>query len=187
MTDETFGQIIALLSETYGMQWSEEKVRIWRMLIGSLPDDAARNATVILCQSSSYPPKPADLFRIIRGDPKDAETLLAEEAEMACCHLEQHLVDYRVCDLGPILNAVVRTMNGPDAVVAQMIRDEWKFTRPRVKQLYSAFRRRGVPDELQHPALPMAVVERGDLPSPVILAQFMPPKELPALSDRVDA
>ena len=187
MTGETFSQIMALFAETYGIEWSDERLKVWRMLLAELPDDVARAAAVRLCQSSPFPPKPSDLFRIVRGDPKEVESILAEEAELACCHLEQHLVDYRACDLGPVLNAVVRQMNGPDAVVAQMITEDWKFCRPRVKQLYTAFRRRGVPDDFAQPALPIAVVERGVLDSPVVVARFEPTPQQPAFPDAVSA
>lgn len=184
MTEDTFAGIMALISETYALEFSEQRERVWWELLRDLEDVPARAAVVTLCKTSPFPPKPADLFRIVRGDPKDAEVLLAEEADLACRHLEANLVDYRVCDLGPILNAVVRAMNGPDAVVAQMIRDDWKFTRPQVTRLYSAFRRRGAPADLSQPALPIAVVERGALETPVVVARFEPTTELPALPER---
>ena len=183
MTDTTFQQIMALLIETYAVEFSDERLRVWRMLLDPLPDGAAREAVVTLCRTSPYPPKPADLFRIVHGSPADAEHRLDEEAELAVVHLEQHICDYRMCDFGPELNAVMRAMNGIDAIVAMMDTGGWRFERTRARTLYRAYRRRQLSAEEGAPVIPLALaanlaavplsvyMERG-IPLPIVRAPF---------------
>lgn len=157
MTDETFGQIIAVFSETYAMEFSAERLKTWRMLLDPLDDEAARTAAVTLCRSSPYPPKPADLFRLVHGTPEDAERLLDEEAEIAAAAVEQHLSDSAENRFGLALNASLRAMGGVDVVAALMQRPDWRFERVRLKTLYKAFVRRGASAAEGAPLIPQAV------------------------------
>lgn len=147
MTDEAFAEIITILEAAYGVEFSAERRRAWRLLIGDLPDDAAREATLRLCRTSPYPPKPADLVAAVFGTPKDAEAMLEEEAEAAIRHLETHLRDDRPVDLGAVLNRLVREFGGPDAIVAQIRDGSWRFRRAEAVRAYRALRRQGVPYE----------------------------------------
>lgn len=183
MTDATFAEILALLTRAYGVTFDPETKRVWRLLLDPLADESVRAAAVTLCRSSPYPPKPADLFRLVRGSPDDAERRLDEEAELAVVHLERHVCDHRLVDLGPLLNAVVRAMGGLDAVVSRMIEDGWKYERGRAKTLYRAFSRRGVTGDegaVLMPAamaeslarVPLSVYQERGLPLPLVRVLF---------------
>jgi hypothetical protein len=201
MTDECFGAVIALIEAAYGLEFSPERKRAWFLLLGDLADDEAQRAVIRLCRTSSYPPKPADIIRAARGGPADPDVALEDEAELAISHLERHIRDDVAVDLGPALNAVVRDLGGPDAVVAMMTVGEWRYRRPDAKRLYRAHRRRGISPGDAAPMLPVAAAEAWNAryrtwpahvlyaadgterfpEPPAVRAVFTPPAEIPGL------
>jgi len=183
MTDQTFAEIITLLETVHGRSFSDVQLRAWRLLIGHLPDREARDATVRLCRISSYPPRPADVVRLVEGDPRDTEQLLEEEAAAALVWFEEQFADFQIVDYGPVVNSVVRAIGGPDAIGALMVKDEWKFRRDEFRRLYKTYRRRG---EGADPPVPANVAASGfALPAPR-LALFAAPSipGLPAAPQR---
>lgn len=193
MTQDGLSQIVSVIAEEYGAQarFTADRLRIWAEALKDVSDEQGRGAVIRLIQTSPYPPKASDIRRMVFGDPGDIERRLDEEAELAIAHLEQHVCDYRMVDLGPVLNATVRAMNGLDAVIAMMDTDGWKFERARARILYRAFRRRGVRGEEGSVLMPLAITEhlahvplsvyqeRG-IPLPIIRAPFGE-KPMPAL------
>lgn len=191
MTDEVCAEILALFSRAYGTTYDRETKRTWRLLLDPLPDEQARDAAVRLCRTSPYPPKPADLFRLVQGTESDAERRLDEEAEVRISWMEQNICDYQMFHGGPVLNAVIRAMNGINAIVAMMDTGGWKFERARARTLYRAFRRRPPSAEEGAPVTPLALaanlaavplsvyMERG-VSVPMIRAPFAD-ESLPAL------
>lgn len=160
MTRETFAEIVSILEATHRMGFSEEERDVWWALIRGLPDDAAKAATLEVCRRSPYPPKPAHIVNAVLGELPDAHDLLDEDAELAIRHMEAHLSDWQLVDLGPELNATVRIMGGPDAVMAQMMRPEdWVFRRQEARRIYKAYRRRLVGEEEGRPAYPRSLME----------------------------
>jgi hypothetical protein len=159
MTEECLGAAISLIEQVYGLEFGPERKRAWFLLLADLTDDEVQRAVIRVCRTSQYPPKPADIIRAARGSPTDIEALLEEEAELAIRHLEQHVSDHRVVDLGPVLNAVVRAMGGPDAVCMAMVSGQWQYRRAEAARLYRALRRRGVSVEEALPVWPLAVSE----------------------------
>jgi hypothetical protein len=159
VTEECLGAVISLIEQVYGLQFGPERKRAWFLLLADLTDDEAQRAVIRVCRTSPHPPKPADIIRAARGSPKDTEVLLDEEAELAIRHLEQHVSDHRVVDLGPVLNAVVRAMGGPDAVCMALASGNWKYRRAEAARIYRALRRQGVSAEEAQPVWPLAVAE----------------------------
>lgn len=159
MTAEVFGQMLAIISAAYGVEFSEPRRKVWWELLKDLPDREARSATVRMCRTSPYPPKPADLVRAVMGTPEERERGLEEEAELAIAHLEANLCDHRIVNLGPTLNAVVRSMGGVDAVMARITSAEWKYDRKRAALLYRAYLRRGVGEGDAAALIPAAMAE----------------------------
>lgn len=182
MTRETFAEIVTILEATHRMGLSQQEREVWWLLIRELPDDAAKAATLHVCRTSPYPPKPAHLVNAVRGEPANGKQLLEEEASMAIRHLEAHLSDYEAVNLGPILNAVVRQMGGPDVIVAEVASGDWKFRREEARRIYKALRRRGVPRELAVPEWPMAPHRiEGPEDVPELQQRVFLPREVPAL------
>lgn len=177
MTAETFGEVMSVLETACGRSFGEKEQAAWWWLIGDLPDDAAREATLRLCRRSPYPPKPADIVNAVLGDPRSAETLLAEEAELALAHFEEHFTDCLWQDFGVFINAVLSDMGGPDVVGMRMVKDEWKYDRERFITLYKAHRRRGAAWKL--PALPHNVAQALDPAAP--LPVLFEPGSIPGL------
>ncbi len=159
MTAEVFGQMLGIIAAAYGVEFSEARRKVWWELLKDLPDREARAATVRMCRTSPYPPKPADLVRAVSGTPEERERGLEEEAELALAHLEAHLCGHRIVNLGPTLNAVVRAMGGVDAVMARITSDEWKYDRKRAAMLYRAYLRRGVGEGDAAALIPAAMAE----------------------------
>lgn len=167
MTDETFAGIMTLFETAYRLSFSDVELRTWRQLIGDLPDRAAQDAAVRLCRTSPYPPKPADIVRLVEGDPRDGEQLLDEESERALACFCEQFSDCAIVDYGPVINSVVRALGGPDAIGALMARDEWKYRREEFRRLYKTLRRRA---EGATPPVPFNVAESAQqgfaLPAP---------------------
>jgi hypothetical protein len=98
----------------------------------------------------------------------DRDETLQLEAEAAIRHLEANLTDNDPVDLGRELNAVVRQMGGPDAIVAQVASGDWRFRRAEAQRLYAALRRRGVPAHVptapEWPEKPRRIEGPADIP-----------------------
>jgi len=188
MTEDTFAQIVTILEESYGVEFSEQRRRVWWQLLHGMTDDEAKRATLHVCRTSVYPPKPADLLTVFRGQGHDH---IEEMAALAEAHLQENICDYRINDFGPLLNAVVRDMGGVDGVLSLMDNGQWKFERPRFKALLAAYSR-GVSDEAGAVLIPVSVaeglqtfplakyLERG-MDYPVVRAPFAAPIEKKAL------
>jgi len=185
MTHTGLSRITSMIAEEHPVEFSSDRLRLWSAALRDVTDEQGYEAVVRLLQTSPYPPKVADVRRMLFGSADDAERRLDEEAELAVAHIERHLCDYRLCDFGPVLNAVVRAMGGLDAVSIRMAEDGWKYDRARAKTLYRAYRRRGVGDAegaMLTPAILAASLahialadyqERG-LPLPIVREPFMP-------------
>lgn len=186
MTIDELAEIAALFNAVYGEEFPPARLQAWFLVLKPLPSDQAKAAAVQVCRTSSYPPKPADIVRLVEGDPRDVEQLLEEEAEAALVWFEDHLADYETVDYGPVLNSVVRALGGPDTISTLMANGEWKFHRDEFRTLYKTFRRRG---EGAEPPVPANVAENMQLgfePPAPRLALFAPPAipRLPAVPPR---
>lgn len=186
MTPQGVSRIASLITAERGGDFNADRLSLWAVALQDVTDEQGWMATIRVLQDSPYPPTIAAIRRVIFGDPQDAERRLDEEAELAIAHLERHICDYRICDFGSVLNAVMRAMGGVDAIVATMTSGTWKFERNRAKTLYRAFVRRPPAGSEGEPVTPMAVsenlsaipsevyLERG-LPMPIARAPFSPP------------
>jgi hypothetical protein len=192
VTDETLTRILTLFSEAYRMEFSAEGVKTWRVLVGALPDEAAIASAIVLCRTSSYPPRPADLIRLVEGSP-DADAEIEVLAARAERHLQEHLCDYKFNNFWPLLNAVVRDMGGVDAVIMLLDSGQWRFERARFKALLKVYSRGPISAEAGAVLVPQAVaagllvfpIEQyaaQSLPVPMVDAPFLPtPPTQPAL------
>jgi hypothetical protein len=165
VTEETFAEIMAILEVVARTQFGRHEQQVWWWLIGDLPDDPAREAVIRLGRTSPYPPKPADIVNAVRGNPRDIERLLDEEAELALAHFEANVCDYAELDFGPRINAVVRAIGGLDQICLWMVRDEWKFHRDEFRRSYRGIRRRGDVGEAGAPLRPLAVEQSAKFPA----------------------
>jgi len=183
VTAEGFGKVAAVLHEVYGVEFSDEKAQIWLAVLSDVSDAEAERATLLVCRMSSYPPKPADLLRVLRGTPADAELLLDEEAEAAVRHLEAGLSDYEPIDLGQELNVLVRLMGGPDAIVTEIASGQWRFRREEARRVYKRLRREGIPFGMvslpEWPEKPRRVETIADVP--VVQQRVFAARAIPGL------
>lgn len=192
MTRETFAEILSILEATHRIGFSLEEREIWWALLRGLPDAAAKAATLDVCRRSSYPPKPAHIVNAVLGHPPNAaddRDRLDDEAEAAIRWLEANLSEYDPVNLRPELNALVRSMGGPVAIVEEIARGDWRFRRGEAQRLYKRFRRDGVPPGMavpEWPDRPHRIEGSEDIPQiqqRVFERPGLPALPLPALPD----
>lgn len=176
MTTEGLTALASLLEKNYQhrhFRVDGELLSLWAAHLQEYDDTIVMRGVIAYTAHSPHPPTIADLLREIRGDPRDAERLLAEEAEAELLRFEREFCDYEVVDYGPIPNAVVRAL-GVDLIATWMARDEWKFHRDEWRNVYKALRRRADGSGPPIPANVTENVQKG-YPIPVPrLAIFMP-------------
>lgn len=63
MTDPAFAEVVAVLEATYGMHLTPEQTKIWRMLLDPLSDVVAKEATIRVCRTLRFQPRPADIMQ----------------------------------------------------------------------------------------------------------------------------
>lgn len=178
MTREGINQLAAMLAEEYGVHFSNARRDVWETALAGLTDEeGVRALGLYLMAAGHFAPHPSDLIERIRGTPADAERLLDEEAEDALHVIETRLSDTHPIDLGPVLNALVRALGGPDAVCQSVVSGDWRYRREETRRLYRALRRRGVGAEEGAPLVPDTVREsEGNRPTwRVDPAAFAPP------------
>jgi hypothetical protein len=165
VTDETFAAMIALLEETYREEFTPERKRVWRMLLAPVEDETVLPATLHVCRTSPYHPKPADIWRAVNGTKEEIEQTIETEALRALVHFEGGFTDYEWVDYGPLINAVVLALGGMDAISYRMARDEWKFEKARFLQFYKVYRcRPETIGENGKPLVPSMLSESMDAP-----------------------
>jgi hypothetical protein len=183
MTDKGLSRLTSMIAEEQGVEFSADRLRLWAFGLRDVSDAQGLEAGMRLLQESPYRVRLADVRRVIFGAPDERQRSLEDEAELAVCHVEQHLCDHRLCDLGPTLNAAIRAMGGVDAVMALMGTEQWRFERTRLRTLYRALKQRGVSASeaevlmpraiAEHLAtMPLSVYQERGLPLPIVCAPF---------------
>lgn len=158
MTLEGVSRLLAFFESIYGRQTTPAQAAAWLAVLTDVGDDDGVAAALEYAKASHFFPTPADLITIIRGDPKNAERLLDEEATLALVHLEQHISDFTYIDYGQPINATIRMMGGIDVIAHLMASGEWKFFREEFRKIYRGVRRSPLAG-VTGPPLPMAVSE----------------------------
>lgn len=154
MTDEGLSKLLAAIVEEYGQAFSGERAELWSLALADVADDDGFRVFGHHLRTNRFPPHPADLRAAIFGDAKQTEARLDDEADAAIRHLEANVSDYEAVNLGAELNAIVRQMGGPDAIVGEIRSGEWKFRREEARRLYKSLVKNGVPAHLASPEWP---------------------------------
>lgn len=150
MTGETFGRIITLIEETYHEKFTAERQRAWWAILEPLDDQEAMRATVEMCRTSPYPPKPAHVWLAARGDP---EQQAQHEAEIAWHLVAQCNVYITHVFLDPAMGMAIQDLGGLENISG----DEEKWTAREFKRRYLAHRARA---DLHGPVCITGIFER---------------------------
>jgi hypothetical protein len=132
----------------YRQDVSRFALDIWWQAMKPFDLDAVRQAFsryVVNPDSGQYPPKPADIVRLIEGTTQDAATLAWAKTMQAVGRVGQY---QSIAFDDPIIHAVIEDIGGWPGL-CQTTEDEVPFVQRRFEQVYRTYRSRG-----QAPAYP---------------------------------
>ena len=65
MTRRGLSEVLTLLEAAYRLKFTPQQAQAWQLLLAPITDEDGKVAAVQLCRDSPYPPKPADIFRLV--------------------------------------------------------------------------------------------------------------------------
>ena len=89
-----FKELITVMSETYGEEFTPAKLKLWWNLFKPYPIETFEQALYahIACPDAGmFSPKPANLMKFINGTSKDQQQLVEDRAEMAWACIEREI------------------------------------------------------------------------------------------------
>ena len=92
--ENKFKELITVMSETYGEEFTPAKVKLWWNLFKPHSIEVFEQALYahIACQDAGmFPPKPANFNKFINGTTKENEQLVQDRAEMAWACIEREI------------------------------------------------------------------------------------------------
>jgi|ETNvirome_6_1000_1030641.scaffolds.fasta_scaffold01506_3 hypothetical protein len=89
-----FKELITVMSETYGEEFTPAKLKLWWNLFKPYPIETFEQALYahIACPDAGmFSPKPANLMKFINGTSKDQQQLVEDRAEIAWACIEREI------------------------------------------------------------------------------------------------
>ncbi len=101
MTEQGLAEVLSVLSESYHVDFKQETIRVWRLLLADIGDHEAREAVVEVCRRYAKLPAPAVLHKSVEWHREDRvhklRVLEAREREKAAIAVLPETVDPLVC------------------------------------------------------------------------------------------
>ena len=163
-----FAESLAMLGIAFGYQVDQPLMRVYWALLQPLPLVVFKTAAEAAALKLKWFPKPAELLELAGMGESQRKLDAVEAWEMV--RLAMTLYDYTSSvDFGPLVNAVVRTMGGWQALCARDSLRELIWERKRFEELYGLFSvskapLRGQPLDGCYGGTPVRIAIAGKLP-----------------------